>query len=110
MLLNATAPGRELLQFGVFGFGLLQDGDVGSGTLQIEGVNLNARIDGGKELGAAFCFTTTRQVRSKYDVRHVRIVNAGDKDESFPVLKISQLTPKARKWLKIARRTLREQV
>jgi len=70
-----------------------------------------ARIDGQGKLGAVFCsFRTTRQVRGNYDVRHVRIVNAEDKDESFPVLKISQLTPKARKWFKIARRTLREQV
>jgi hypothetical protein len=68
-----------------------------------------ARIDGERDLRGVLCgFKTTRQVRSKYDVRHVRIFDAEDKEEAFPVLKISQLSPKARKWLKTARRTLRE--
>jgi hypothetical protein len=43
---------------------------------------------------------------SKFRPGRVRIVNTEDKDERFPVLKESELTPKAQKWLHAARRTL----
>ncbi len=58
-----------------------------------------ARIDG-KEWGPDCSFQAV--------ANRIYIWNADDKDERFPVLKASELTPKAQRWLRIARRMLRK--
>ena len=65
-----------------------------------------ARIDG--EDGGPNCVFRAFANNSKYRPVRVCIWNAEDKDQLFPVLKASELTPKARKWLRVARRTLTE--
>jgi len=50
-----------------------------------------------------FHFQTARNVR-KYHPRGVRIMD--EDDNQYPILKISELSPNARRWLRAARRTL----
>ncbi len=66
----------------------------------------SARIDG-QEWGPECSFRAFAK-RSKYRPVRIWIWNADDKHERFPVLKVSDLTPKAQKWLRAARRTLRQ--
>ena len=56
-------------------------------------------------------FYSDRKIRNIYDVRNIRIFD-GSNDSyipvedriTFPILKLSELTPKARRWLKAAQR------
>jgi hypothetical protein len=66
----------------------------------------SARIDG--QVWGPDCSFRAYANGSKYRPFRIRIWNGDDKDEQFLVLKASELTPKARKWLQVARRTLRK--
>jgi hypothetical protein len=62
-----------------------------------------ARLDG-QEWGPNCSFRALAN-HSKYRPVRICIWNQDDKEQHFPVLKASELTPKARKWLGVARRT-----
>jgi len=62
-----------------------------------------SRIDGGP-YWSQFEFRTASGIRGIHDVRGVRVKDAAD-GTPFPVLKLSELTPKAQRWLRMARRT-----
>lgn len=66
--------------------------------------NAEAWIDGA-DMGAICVFTTPRAIRGRHDVQGVRI--SSDSGERFPILKASELTPKARRWLRAARTVLK---
>lgn len=68
--------------------------------------NATARVDG-QEWGPDCSFLAVAK-RSKYRPARMRIWNTDDKEERFPLLKVSEITPKAQKWLRAARRTLRK--
>src|SRR6266851_3108367 len=51
----------------------------------------------GQGLGSTFRFRTPSGIRRIYDVRGVIVRN--EEGERFPVLRISELSPKARRWL-----------
>ncbi len=68
--------------------------------------NATARIDG-QEWGPECSFLAIAK-RSKYRPMRIRIWDADDKEERFPLLKVSVLTPKAQRWLRVARRTLKK--
>ena len=57
----------------------------------------------GVTYGGTFTFSTNSNIRGMYDVRGVR-VTCKDTGERFPIRPISDLTPKARRWLRVARR------
>ena len=63
----------------------------------------DASIDG--EPRACECTFLAKAGRSKYDPIRIRIQT---NDERFPILRVSQLTPKARRWLKAARIQLKK--
>jgi len=44
---------------------------------------------------------------NKYRPKQIRVWDADDKQTKFTVLKISELSPKAQRWFRVARRTLR---
>jgi hypothetical protein len=68
-----------------------------------------ATIDGNERWIVDCAFVTTKQVRNKYDVRFLRIINRDDPERLvFRILKRSELTPKARRWLRAARRAQRK--
>lgn len=66
-----------------------------------------ASIDGAKDSLGPVVFRTTCQAH-KYHPAHVRIWTADDRDEHFPVLNASELTPRAKRWLRVARSVLAE--
>ena len=67
-----------------------------------------AVIDGDQKFIVDCAFTTTRQIRNKYDVRWVRIKDRGNCEKTeFTVLERSKLTPSAHRWLWVAKRTLK---
>ena len=51
-------------------------------------------------------FQTARGMHSIHDVRGVRIVNGDERSVHFPLQRVSDLTPKAQKWLRKAKHTL----
>ena len=53
-------------------------------------------------------FATARFRYSKYRPQRIRIWNESDENEHFPILRTSELTPRARKWLSAAERTLKK--
>jgi hypothetical protein len=50
-------------------------------------------------------FETARGIRSIHDLRGVRIVDAEDRSIHYPIQNVSDLTPKAQRWLRNARLT-----
>jgi hypothetical protein len=74
-----------------------------SGTMWGEAI---ARLDG-EQWGPDCSFRAIAQ-RSKYRPVRIRIWNSDNKEERFPRLKTSELTPKAQRWLRVARRTLKK--
>lgn len=65
-----------------------------------------ARVDG--ERWWPDCAFRAFAKRSKYRPTRIHIWNQDDKEQRFPLLKASELTPKAQRWLRVARRTLKK--
>jgi len=51
-------------------------------------------------------FQTARGVHSIHDVRGVRIVNGDERSVCSPLQRVTDLTPKAQKWLRKVQHTL----
>ena len=64
-----------------------------------------ARIDG-DEWGPE-CDFRALAGRSKYRPTRIVIWNAEDKDTRYTLMKLSDLTPQAQRWLRVARRMLK---
>lgn len=67
-----------------------------------------ARTHGGEANESFECDFVAVANGSKYRPVRVRIWNHEDHEERFPLVKPSQLTPQARRWLRVARRTLKK--
>jgi hypothetical protein len=66
-----------------------------------------ASIDGVKDSQGTCVFRTARGVR-KYHPSHVRIMDGDRHGDIFPLKKESELTPKAQRWLRVARQHVEE--
>lgn len=63
----------------------------------------------GNGWGVEAKFTTGRGSRGFYDLRGLRIFEGqGRERTTYPILSHTRLTPKARQWIKAARRRIRE--
>jgi len=65
-----------------------------------------ASIDGEVDSLGLCVFRTSQQAR-KYHPSHVEIRDSDSPEIIFPLKKESELTPNARRWLKVARRLVR---
>jgi hypothetical protein len=70
------------------------------------GEEVSCEIDGTNDVVDVLFRSRKPHHTGKYDVRNVKFYDSND-GTVFPILKASELTPAARKWIKAAKRQLR---